>query len=67
MEQVTKVFKMANLGRMDVYLGEPGMANSIQAFELGFSGDKADAVAAFQVPDEDTLLRILAPLWHFQT
>lgn len=58
---------MATLVKLEVYLGEPGMANSIQGFELTFAGDKADAVMAFQVADEDMLLQILAPLWHFQT
>lgn len=43
------------------------MANSIQAFELAFAGDKGNTLAAFQVQDEEMLLRMVAPLWHFQT
>lgn len=55
------------MGRIEVYLGEPGVLSSLQAFELAFTGDKAEYVVAFQVQDEDMLLRIVAPLWHLQT
>ncbi len=58
---------MAGLMKLEVYLGEPGLANSIQAFEMTFAGDKGDSYSAFQVADEEMLLQVLAPLWHFQT
>lgn len=65
--QVTKCFKLSNLSKLEVYLGEPGIGNSVQAFELSFPGDQMDTTLAFQVPDEDMLLQILAPLWHYVT
>ena len=65
--QIAKVIRMAGLVKLEVYLGEPGLPNSIQAFELTFAGEKGDVFSAFQVAEEAMLLQILAPLWHFQT
>ena len=65
--QIARVIRIAGLVKLEVYLGEPGLANSIQAFEMTFAGEKGDVFSAFQVAEEDMLLQILAPLWHFQT
>ncbi len=65
--QVSKTYQLSNVSRLEVYNGEPGMPNSVQALELFFYGGSKDENVCFQVPDEDTLLQILAPLWHFLT
>ena len=45
--QIAKIIRMAGLMKLEVYLGEPGLANSIQAFEMTFAGDKGDSYSAF--------------------
>lgn len=63
--QISRSIRLGALTRLEVNQGDPGITNSIQSFVTAFAGEKGDIVMAFQVADDDMLLQILAPLWHF--